>query len=378
MLTLIGWVIASLWVVAIITGLALVLAYNLAKKGIFLCFPKAGGYTFLDKGEQYSETISGMIGAGVDKEGKVTTTNPTTLGGRTTRPDDQIGSIRNWLWSKFGLYVVGPLPGVYNVHQIKIRRNRIRENPDTSQNDFSKQWIDYAEESEFFDYLRGVFSRPVAVRSVELPDGSTIDFILNVKFKVMTPAQPVYNMPDFMSFIERATESAVVRACKAPVYGPDPNVGQQLTYKLMLGLDLGPQGNFMKEIMKVNKETYVIPTGQPTPGIIEQAGIEAISVDIPAWQADAATVELANAQKAEATAKAKAKGVVATADGDRDAIKSVADGEKHRIEQMIEAMVSKGVSPEVAARQVGHLLETEKLGKTQLTHLVQRGAIGGE
>lgn len=97
-------------------------------------------------------------------------------------------------------------------------------------------------------------------------------------------------------------------------------------------------------------------------GIVPRFGFALISFRIIDWEAHEDSLELAQALRAEETQRHLAEGVRREAEGERDAILARATGESSRYNQLVTALIDKGVSANVAAGVIETDFRTANIG----------------
>lgn len=323
---------------------------------------------------------------------------------------------QKWLWKKFGIRFMGWFYPQVNVHSFDIRsRLRLLEGANLTSADMplKDRVVDSFEpdgktkSSTIVDSLLFLVPRPVYVHGVFLAgDNSRINILVQPIYRQIIPVLPVYYLKgDFFTQLDGAVESAVVDFCATHRVGPDND--EPLTFNAWLGLaKAGGESSLGSHLRKLNatqsyrdklnedgKEKlaeYVddimqntldeeVPGGAQTKkiapsGIIQRFGFAIVSVRLIGWEPHKDTKDLSTAILAKETEFHTAEGVRETSYGERDAILAVASGESKRFETLMEALVKKGVEPNVAAHVVETQLRMENLAKTHLTTYVEGGA----
>src|SRR3990167_4318456 len=114
-------------------------------------------------------------------------------------------------------------------------------------------------------------------------------------------------------------------------------------------------------------------------GIIPRFGFALVSFRIVDWEPHKDTANLAKALLTKETERHTADGVRQKAFGERDAILARAAGESSRYTQLVDALVGKGVTADVAAGVVQTQLRTENIGgkDSKVVTYVEGGASTG-
>lgn len=114
-------------------------------------------------------------------------------------------------------------------------------------------------------------------------------------------------------------------------------------------------------------------SGMAEKGIVPQFGFALVEFKIVEWEAHEKTKLLAEALLARETQFHQAKGIREESYGVRDATKARAEGESNRFERLMQALVEKGVTPDMAAKVVETQLRTESIGRSTIKTYVEGG-----
>jgi hypothetical protein len=108
-------------------------------------------------------------------------------------------------------------------------------------------------------------------------------------------------------------------------------------------------------------------------GIVAQFGFALISLRVVESQASKETKDLTDALLAKQTQFHLAEGVRARAKGERDLILTRARGEATRYQELVNALIKKGVDPNIAAQVIMAQIRTENVRDSKLTTYVEGG-----
>lgn len=109
-------------------------------------------------------------------------------------------------------------------------------------------------------------------------------------------------------------------------------------------------------------------------GIVSRFGFALVSFRTVDWEPHEDTVELARALLAKEINFHQAEGVRQEARGQRDAITQRAEGESNRYEALVNALIEKGVKPDIAAEVVRTQIRTENLRGSGIGTYVEGGS----
>jgi len=345
-----------------------------------------------------------------------------------------------WLWKKLGIRFISwfwPQVRVYRFDIRKGGRRRIETRDAKSDAPLRSRMVDSKESTEV-NSLLFLVPRPVYLEGVELAgDNSRINLLLLPVFRQVVPVLPVFYLKgDFFTLLDAAIEAALVDFFanhRVAVYKKGEKRGQlaedtyvlpkdiagkekyeeeyeksPLTYALWIHLTKAGEGSPMeqqlrrlnvskeylrnlkaagkKELAKyVNEhlipgETADIPDGKVAGlipnGMVPRFGFALVSFRVVEWEVHTSTVALANALLAKETELHTAEGVRQKAAGESDAIKKLADAQSQRYQQLVSALIEKGVTPNVAAAVVQTHLRTENIGgkDSKIVTYVEGGA----
>ncbi len=323
------------------------------------------------------------------------------------------------LWERTGVRWISILHPHTHRHTFDIRsRKRLLESAGTAENmSLKKRVVDSTKddgntkESTIVDSLLFLVPRPMYLEGVVLAgDNSKINLLLLPQFRQIIPALPVYYLRgDFFTLLEGAIEAGVsdfFSTYRVKENENDPNdKGKPLTYDSWLKLQKAGEGSplerhlyqfnanktYYEELNEAGKKSLVkyldrIPHGElvktygdkveksiPS-GMIRRFGFYLSSFRIVAWEPHDDTKKLAEAILTMETERHTAEGVRQKAAGERDAIFKVAEGEANRSEQLVTALIKKGVTPDVAARVVETQFRMEQIHNSGLGVYVEGGA----
>lgn len=341
---------------------------------------------------------------------------------------------QKWLWKKFGVKFISLFWPHTNVHSFDIRkggRRRIAARTEIGADAPLRSRVVDSPESEkggtVVDSLLFMVPRPVYVEGIELAgDNSRINLLLLPVFRQVIPALPVYYLKgDFFTLLDAAVEAAMVdffARHRVAVYKDGEKKGQfaadsydsskqehegsPLTYSHWLKLTKAGEGSPMEQQLRhlnVSKEylaklkeggeateltSYIerhLIAGEPVDmpggsisgmipnGIVPRFGFALVSFRVVEWEVHKSTVALADSLLKKETELHTADGVRQKALGERDAILERATAESSRYVQLVNALVSKGVHPDVAAQVMATQLRTENIRGSNITTYVEGG-----
>jgi len=331
---------------------------------------------------------------------------------------------QNLLWKRFGVRFISWFWPQVHVHKFDIRkggRRRIEARSEKTPDAPLRSRMVDSEEPTLVDSLLFTVPRPVYVEGVELAgDNSKINLLLLAVFRLVIPVLPVYYLKgDFFNSLDAAVEAAIVDFGATHRVKVTNDTGmkseESLTYDLWLKLakegsespieqhlrHLNVSDEYVAKLQKAGKQELVAyirehlipehtdPTTAPgTPrasvaglipsGIVPRFGFALISLRIVEWQPHESTKDLARALLAKETQRHTAEGVREEAYGKRDATLAEAEGESKRFLQLVDALVGKGVDPNVAAGVLQTKIRTENIGgkDSKIVTYIESG--GGE
>ena len=334
------------------------------------------------------------------------------------------------LWKSFGVKFVGWLWPNTHRHTFNIRsRKRLLEGSDVKEDAPLKDRVVDSGESHkgdvdtVVDSLLFLVPRPVYLDGIQLAgDNSRINLLLLPIYQQVIPTLPVYSLKgDFFTQLDAAVEATVVHFFAN--YREDKTeknpAGTPLTYQHWLKLakagensplettllNLNANKAYRSELAGLKKEKSdpkigegeeenelvrcldelthdrlkdaEIDLNEIPSGIIRRFGFALVSFRIVDWEPHKDTKALAEALLAKEIFLHQAEGVRQEAEGVRDAILARAKGESTRYRQLAEALIDKGVTPDVAAKVVETQLRTENIGgqSSKVTTYVESGAV---
>ncbi len=281
---------------------------------LILTFPKESEFTFIRHGSTLSNIVGRIPGRKFKTDGEMEEVTPI----QSNAPlEHNTWKAPNWFarltWDYLRAYPVG-IPILYQVHSFPILKKRLRSEALADQaRPFQERWIEIEEKATMVFSLRWRFSRPVSAVAVELPkDSAKVTFVGEGLFEVINPSIPVFQLGgNFMNLVETIVGQGIVSACKMKYENKESKEAkkkdrmEQLSYRLLSGLDIGRQSLFVENIIKA------VNDGEgENPGLIKQCGIKLVGLYIPDWEEDPGTAELVKAQQAFETAVAQGKGKV--------------------------------------------------------------------
>ncbi len=140
------------------------------------------------------------------------------------------------------------------------------------------------------------------------------------------------------------------------------------------------------ELLEHLKQLDMVPTEEVSPklverigeGIIPRIGFALVSLRLVDWEpngvGEGTTADLATAYRQREIMRRRADGVREEALGVRDAIEARAKGESMRYQQLVAALVEKGVNPNVAAEVLRTDLRTANIRDSNVRTYVEGGA----
>jgi len=419
-MNLLLFVFLALVIVVGIVGLFILFALVSAKqKWQFTTIPK-GNTVVVVKGEDLKAILPNVDGHKVseekDLEGrhwlvKVDVTGTPAQQKREMRQAFQkklwtgTRHIQWFLWDKFGVRFVSWIYPQVRVKRVHISMNRLRQEAGVEPTSTLLERIEVDEGD--IDSIRFIFPRPMVMEGVELAgDNSRINILVLMNWRLVIPSLPIfYYDGKFMPLLDAVIVAGIIDFCshyRVPVtknaegidiYNPKGKKKVLLTYALWLQLlkdkgsalhqhllRLNASPEFYKSLKDAGKEELVdhleaLLGGKPQKlgglgrlkeriplGLINTYGLALADVNILAWEADETTKELAKAVQANEIQKRMADGIRAEAYGARDALIAKATGEASRYDQLVRALIDKGVTPDTAARVLETDLRTANIG----------------
>jgi hypothetical protein len=319
--------------------------------------------------------------------------------------------IQWFLWNKFGIRFVSWFYPHNRIHQVEISQNRLRQESEVETTADLRNRI--AADKGDIDSIRYIFPRPMVAEQSELAgDNAKVNFLVLTTWRLVIPSIPIFYWKGrFMPLLDADVSAGIIDFCAnyrapvkmvegMPVYVPNVDMEDEgveitmapLTYGLwlqipkdrgsplhrhLLGLNASPEYFTTLEDLDNGKPELArhllsLLGGKPDPipggmtekiamGFIPKYGLALSDVDIISWQPDKATQALSNALQAKEIARREADGVRAEADGVRDATIAKATGEADRYRRLVDALIGRGVSPDVAAEVVRAQVEMENL-----------------
>jgi regulator of protease activity HflC (stomatin/prohibitin superfamily) len=278
---------------------------------------------------------------------------------------------KSWLNTRFGLWWIG-VPPFARIHTFPITKER--ENASAKD---SAHWITVEEKEIQVSSLRFTFPRPYNLKEVELKDRLSVDVLVVAKFEVVKPYVPVFLFKG--RFFENA--GSILRA----------QVADHLNDMNLEDFIPAPKG----ETNGILRDMKDFP-GDFNDTLIQQVGLKLVGISIT--QYDPSDSAIRDAMRAKEIAVKQGEGRIAAAEADamvtRKAATAQAEAEERlaiargaRIRETVAQIAGSLGSPDVVAREVGRVLQTEALtGKdSKITTWVEGGAgaqpvlpIGGE
>jgi len=282
------------------------------------------------------------------------------------------------------------------------------------------------EGSNEVDSLLFTVPRPVYLEGVELAgDNSRINLLLLPVFQQVIPVLSVYYLKgDFFTLLDAAVEAMMIDFFSIHLVQVKNEKGEDveepITYNHWLKLDKASEesplaqhlrhinisrkyvddlkeknsnrkekekerneGDLTKDDLVKYAEDHLHPSaagenveGIPASGIVPRFGFALVSLRIVDWEPHSTTADLAKALLAKETEAHKADGVRQKASGEGDAIKTLAEAQSSRYDQLVGSLVKHRVNPDVAAGVVQTQLRTENIGgkDSKIVTYVEGGA----
>ncbi len=323
------------------------------------------------------------------------------------------GTVRfqKWLWKTFGIKFISWIWPHTNVHKFDIRkggRRRIEASNELKEDAPLRSRVVDSDESTIVNSLLFLVPRPVYLEGVELAgDNSRINLLLLPIYRQVIPSLPVYYLKgDFFTLLDAAIESIVVDFfakyrdedkpldyngwLKLPKAGGDSplekhirNLNVSKSYLEKMKEDVGKKEltDYIEsdlipgEALDISKDISSDKiSGMIPSGIVPRFGFALVSFRIVKWEPHKSTVALAEALLAKETQLRVAEGVREESYGVRDSLKAKAEGESSRYNQLMDALVGKGVNPNGAAEVLRTQIRTENIGGSGITTYVEGGA----
>lgn len=319
--------------------------FALAKKDIYKTLLESGNIKFIFIGDSLKRIIADVRGEKIDGHKLVTGTET-----------------RTWLEKRFGVFHVG-IPPFASVKTFKIQRRKEEE-------EFAgkppKDWIRDLGETEVSS-LREKFPIPFLLPDAELGDRQTVNAVVVGKFKVVDAYIPVVQLKG--NFYELTAST-----CKAAfndIFGRRSN-----TLEVFLQTDKG-EGGILSELLN--------PSPSQVSGfnriLEERVGLHLVGATIPQWDPSDPKVREAMTAKFIAEKAGEAALVAAgiykqeteiKSQADADAIKRKAEARGIHVQRTLEAIATRGGTPDELVRAATGILRAESL--PHLTTLVEGGA----
>lgn len=392
-------IVASL--LAIIAVLAIAIILLLANLGVYFMKIAQGTTAFISTGDSLKAILPNVGGFKMSKD--------EDLDGRhwlvPEKNDEEriVGLFHNslpktvwfqkWMWKTLGVRFISWVWPHTHRHTFNIRsRKRLLEGSEVKSDMSLKDRVvdSPAPEGTIVDSLLFSVPRPVYMDGVQLAgDNSRINLLLQPIYRQVIPAIPVYYLKgDFFTLLDAALEAAVVdffathrvEGCpltyshwlKLPKSGGNSplelhlrhlNVSKAYRNKLKRNGELVRYIDELTggELKLIHESVDEVKKIAPS-GIIPRFGFAMVSFRIVDWDPHKDTVDLAKALLAKETELHTAEGVRQKAFGERDALIERAKGESSRFDQLMKALIEKGVDANVAAEVVRTQLRTENIG----------------
>lgn len=321
-----------------------------------------------------------------------------------------------WLWEKTGVRFLSLFYPQVHVHSFNIRSKlRLLEGANLKSEMTLKDRVvesqepDGSKSSTIVTSLLFVVPRPVLIKGIYLPgDNTVINLLVHVYYQQVIPVLPVYYLKgDFFSLLDAAVESVIFNSFaeyRTPKNDDESkkNGDESMTFNHWIGLAKAGETSFLELGLKLLNATqeyrdklerigktelsgYLdrimgdafvkkpsseagIASSEATQeiassGIIHRVGFRVAKFRVINWEpGNTETKKLSDAILSKETESRLAAGVKAKADGESYAITSVAQGQASRFEKLMQALIGKGVHPNIAADVVRTQIRTENIG----------------
>jgi|SRR3989344_532570 len=324
---------------------------------------------------------------------------------------------QKWLWKTFGVKFISIVWPQTKRHTFDIRsRKRLLEGADVAEGTPLKARVvdsltkDGTKDSTIVDSLLFLVPRPVYLDGIQLAgDNSRINLLLLPIYRQIIPVLPVFYLKgDFFTQLDAAIESAVVDFFATYRVKEEGEQEEPLSYAHWLKLAksggnspleihlrrLNVSRKYRDNLRETGRSQLIEYIDKLIPelaeeadeagktissGIIPRFGFALVSFRIVDWEPHKDTANLAKALLTKETERHTADGVRQKAFGERDAILARAAGESSRYTQLVDALVGKGVTADVAAGVVQTQLRTENIGgkDSKVVTYVEGGASTG-
>jgi regulator of protease activity HflC (stomatin/prohibitin superfamily) len=331
--------------------------FLVAKNRMHAFFPREGTIASIVKGETFKTFVPRIEGKTVRK--KPFETAPGEEEERWTIDD---GESKPGLLEKLaGVYWISITYPFTHLHSMTIDARRLSEG--AKKDAPISSLVEH--EPKVIHELRWKFPRPVLVMGVELKDNLRIDILTFITFEVVHPYLPIFVFGgDFFELLDSAVESAIIDFCKG------------VTYKEFLRTSKGKGGDrgstsiseFTERILRINDEGDI--DGVPD-GIIAGVGIRACDAYVYRFDLSEEDKKTQEAVQAEEIARLNAEATRRTAEGTKDANRLALEGEASGARKFMQALIDKGVDPNVAANVYRRMVETTKIGNSSLSTWVE-------
>lgn len=324
-------------------------AYEASKKNLQATTVAMEAFKFVVAGESLHKILYNLKGAGLDKDDRVTT-NPQMMCWMYFNP------LLEFLREKLGVFWVSILYPLRKIHTFKIDKHRLVQGGSLPANHPMSDLVS-VETDVVVDSLRRFIPRPTFIGEVELADGIPVDIVVMTEYEVIIPRIPIFNlMGKFFPLLDAAIEAAV------------NDVGNAVTYMQLITTPTGKGSSFSETIIKMVDDHLERTVGiRPTSCYIVQLGLLA---------ADQAVKDATIAGEVE---NLKGKGVIAAAKAKAEAITLLADANARTFVAALDALVDKGVNPNVAIQQISRVLAFREIAglDSKIQTFVEAGAAMG-
>ena len=344
------WLALTAVSLALLCGSGLALLYVLSQTNCYGTRVETGGFKFLVKGESLYKVLDNLS----ERDGFVD---------QATHKVCSRGKRRNisWLEQQFGIIWISIWWPLKQVHHFEVVADKLKPDDEIASGQVPvRQQI--KTDTRRTDYLRFRFPHPVLVTNVELgKDRWQVDFIIMLDVVVVNPATVVFGYKGrVLRQVDAAVSSAAIDFWNNPGFD----------YSKFVAEDKGPNSEFAKEILKLNKSTA---PGPQADGLENRFGVKIMATWVANADLSPEQDELDKAAKAIekernlADAKVEeARGLLALERGRRE---GVGLGLKAMIKDLAEA----GLSPDQATAIAMEEVRMSRVADSKLTTYVEGG-----
>jgi hypothetical protein len=288
-------------------------------------------FKFVAKGESLSKIIHNLVGAGLDKDGNVTS-DPKKMVKIYYNPIFQL------LQKTLGIYWVSILFPARRVFSFKIDKYKLIQESELPEKHSIKDLVEI-EKGVTINSLRRFFPRPLFIPAVELQDGIFVDIVVMSEYEAINPYKAVFKYKGkFFPLLDAPTEGAV------------NDFGSTIKYQDLLKTKRGKGSDFSEKIIGMIGSKVEETTG------IRQNACYIVQFGIPMGEP-----EVVAASQAKEVKRLEGEGVKSMADAKAYEITTLATAQARSFAAPVEAMVALKVDPNIAAEQVGRKLSLEEV-----------------